>query len=104
MPTGRTPAAVPPTIERRAAALRELIEKYDYQYYVLDQPSVSDAEYDVRLDAGPGGFGTGRVWLRVDVDVPERTGAGAALVLNVASTLTALPSLSTAPSPMLIRK
>jgi DNA ligase (NAD+) len=28
------------------AALRELIEQYDYHYYVLDQPSVSDAEYD----------------------------------------------------------
>ncbi|MGE5170794.1 MAG: NAD-dependent DNA ligase LigA [Rudaea sp.] len=27
-------------------ALRELIEKYDHQYYVLDQPTVSDAEYD----------------------------------------------------------
>ena len=46
MATSRTSPAVPSTIERRAAALRELIEKYDYQYYVLDQPSVSDAEYD----------------------------------------------------------
>ena len=26
--------------------LRELLKKYEYEYYVLNQPSVSDAEYD----------------------------------------------------------
>jgi DNA ligase (NAD+) len=31
---------------QRVAELRELIERYDYQYYVLDQPQVPDAEYD----------------------------------------------------------
>jgi DNA ligase (NAD+) len=31
---------------RRVAALRELIDQYDYRYYVLDDPSVPDAEYD----------------------------------------------------------
>jgi DNA ligase (NAD+) len=31
---------------RRIAALRELIDQYDYRYYVLDDPSVPDAEYD----------------------------------------------------------
>ena len=31
---------------RRVAELRELIEQYDYRYYVLDDPSVPDAEYD----------------------------------------------------------
>jgi DNA ligase (NAD+) len=31
---------------RRIADLRQLIGKYDYQYYVLDEPSVVDAEYD----------------------------------------------------------
>ena len=31
---------------KRAAELRELINKYDYYYYVLDRPLVSDAEYD----------------------------------------------------------
>jgi DNA ligase (NAD+) len=35
----------PPT-RRRVAELRELIEQYDYRYYVLDDPSVPDAEYD----------------------------------------------------------
>ncbi|HEY1724313.1 MAG TPA: NAD-dependent DNA ligase LigA [Steroidobacteraceae bacterium] len=31
---------------RRAAELRELIGQHDYRYYVLDDPSVSDANYD----------------------------------------------------------
>ncbi|HEX4375928.1 MAG TPA: NAD-dependent DNA ligase LigA [Steroidobacteraceae bacterium] len=31
---------------RRAAELRQLIGHYDYQYYVLDDPTVGDAEYD----------------------------------------------------------
>ena len=31
---------------RACAELRELIEQYDYSYYVLDHPSVPDAEYD----------------------------------------------------------
>ena len=30
----------------RAAALRERIEQANYEYYVLDSPSLSDAEYD----------------------------------------------------------
>jgi hypothetical protein len=31
---------------RRAAHLRREINKHDYRYYVLDAPSISDAEYD----------------------------------------------------------
>ncbi len=31
---------------RRARELRDLINKYDYHYYVLDRPIVSDQEYD----------------------------------------------------------
>ncbi|MBP8283522.1 MAG: NAD-dependent DNA ligase LigA, partial [Chromatiaceae bacterium] len=30
----------------RAEALRQLIDYHDYQYYVLDDPEVPDAEYD----------------------------------------------------------
>lgn len=33
-------------IERRIEELRELIRKYDYAYYVISQPLVSDYEYD----------------------------------------------------------
>ncbi|MEB2336373.1 MAG: NAD-dependent DNA ligase LigA [Burkholderiales bacterium] len=34
------------TASARAAKLRELLARYDYEYYVLDAPSVPDAEYD----------------------------------------------------------
>jgi len=34
------------TPRQRAARLRELIGRYDHEYYVLDAPSVPDAEYD----------------------------------------------------------
>src|SRR5690625_1311907 len=33
----------------RVQELRELLEKYGYEYYVLDQPTVPDAEYDALL-------------------------------------------------------
>ena len=33
-------------IGRRLAELRELIRHYEYRYYVLDSPEISDAEYD----------------------------------------------------------
>ena len=38
--------AVPAAAQKRAAALREAIETHDHNYYVLDAPTVSDAEYD----------------------------------------------------------
>jgi DNA ligase (NAD+) len=31
---------------KRAAQLRELLDRYNYEYHVLDKPSVSDAEWD----------------------------------------------------------
>lgn len=34
------------TPESRIQQLRELINRYDYEYYVLDAPSVPDSEYD----------------------------------------------------------
>ena len=33
-------------VEKRLAGLREQIERYNYQYYVLDEPQVPDSEYD----------------------------------------------------------
>ena len=36
----------PPEARARAAALREDIERHNYAYYVLDAPTVPDAEYD----------------------------------------------------------
>ncbi len=46
MPAARTPSAVPAPVARRAAALREQIETHNRNYYVLDRPTISDAEYD----------------------------------------------------------
>ena len=34
------------TVESQIAALRQQLEDFNYQYYVLDNPSVPDAEYD----------------------------------------------------------
>src|SRR5690349_18684625 len=39
-------SAAPASAVKRAQALRDEIEAHDYRYYVLDAPSVSDAEYD----------------------------------------------------------
>jgi len=38
--------AVPRSVAARAAALREAIERANYDYYVLDAPTLPDAEYD----------------------------------------------------------
>lgn len=40
-----TPAA-PPELAARAAELRETLERAAHEYYVLDAPTLSDAEYD----------------------------------------------------------
>jgi len=37
---------VPPALKARIRLLREDIERHNYQYYALDQPLISDAEYD----------------------------------------------------------
>ena len=34
---------------KRAVRLRELLNRYSYEYHVLDTPSVDDAEYDTLL-------------------------------------------------------
>ena len=46
MPAARPPIAVPASIAKRAAALRDAIEIHNRNYYVLDQTTISDAEYD----------------------------------------------------------
>ena len=35
-----------PEVEREVEQLRSQLEVWNYQYYVLDQPTVPDAEYD----------------------------------------------------------
>src|SRR5919199_1362630 len=39
-----------PTPEKRAAELRRVIEYHNHRYYVLDDPEISDAEYDDLLN------------------------------------------------------
>jgi DNA ligase (NAD+) len=37
-------------VEKRAAELRELVEHHNYRYHALDDPEISDAEYDRLYD------------------------------------------------------
>jgi DNA ligase (NAD+) len=39
-------SSVPGKTAKRAAELRALLDRYNYEYYVLDAPSVSDAQWD----------------------------------------------------------
>ena len=39
-------------LARRARELRELIENHNYRYYVLDDPAVSDAQFDALMRLG----------------------------------------------------
>lgn len=39
-------SGAPEAARRRAAELREQLHEHNYRYYVLDEPSISDAEYD----------------------------------------------------------
>jgi len=36
-------------IRKRVEKLREEIEYHNYRYYVLDQPEITDAEYDLLM-------------------------------------------------------
>ena len=46
MPAAKPFSRVPAAVAGRAAALREAIKTHDRNYYELDQPTISDAEYD----------------------------------------------------------
>lgn len=37
-------------VRRRVDELRDLLDRWNYQYYILDHPSVSDAEYDEAMN------------------------------------------------------
>ncbi|MBI4354162.1 MAG: NAD-dependent DNA ligase LigA [Candidatus Omnitrophica bacterium] len=45
----RSSRAVPETIRKQVEKLREQLRHHDYRYYVLNQPEISDAEYDTLL-------------------------------------------------------
>ena len=40
---------VPEAAARRAAALRDELDDHNYRYFVLDDPSVADAEFDALM-------------------------------------------------------
>ena len=40
----------PMSLERRVETLRRAIERHNYDYFVLDNPSATDAEYDALLN------------------------------------------------------
>src|SRR6056297_527208 len=42
-------SGVDPKTEERAAYLRKELHRHNYRYYVLDDPEISDAEYDRML-------------------------------------------------------
>jgi DNA ligase (NAD+) len=42
-------ASAAPTIESRIEELREQIRHHEYRYYVLDDPEISDAEFDILM-------------------------------------------------------
>lgn len=42
-------ASIPPEVRARVEELRRLIHRYNYEYYVLNAPTVSDAEYDALM-------------------------------------------------------
>ena len=46
MPAAKRSQDAPQAAVSRAAALRKAIAGHDHSYYVLDQPTISDAEYD----------------------------------------------------------
>ena len=49
MPADTPPAPVPAAARHRAAELRREITLHEHRYYVLDQPAISDAEFDALL-------------------------------------------------------
>src|SRR3569832_1120864 len=49
MSKARATGSVPDKIVCRAAALRERIHHHNYRYYALDDPEISDAEFDALM-------------------------------------------------------
>ena len=66
--------AAPPSAVKRAAELRELLGRAQYEYYVLDRPALSDTEYD-RLFRELQALETANPALRTPDSPTQRVGA-----------------------------
>jgi DNA ligase (NAD+) len=67
-------AAAPVQARKRAAELRELLDGYNYHYYVLDEPQIPDAEYD-RLLRELAGIEASHADLQLPESPTQRVGA-----------------------------
>ena len=79
----------------RAAELRELLDRYNYHYYVLDEPLVPDAEYD-RLLRELGELETQFPALLVPESPTQRVGAAPARAFRSVAHATPMLSLDNA--------
>src|SRR3954453_21927385 len=86
-------ASTPP--ERRAAELRSLLHQASYEYYVLDRPALSDAEYD-RLFRELQGIEREHPELRTPDSPTQRVGAEPASALAKHTHLVPMISLGNA--------
>ena len=92
-----TPPA-PPELAARAAELREALERASHEYYVLDAPTLSDAEYD-RLFRELRQIETEHPELRTPDSPTQRVGAEPASKLEKTEHLAPMLSLDNAFSP-----
>jgi len=102
---GTTPVFLSPmagsSISERARRLRAEIEHHNYRYYVLDDPEISDAEYD-RLSGNSVALETAHSGLLTPDSQPSASGAAAGPVcVGGAQGADALPQQRIFPKTML---
>jgi len=82
-------------VRKRAAELRDLLDGYNYHYYVLDEPQIPDAEYD-RLLRELAGLETAHADLQIPESPTQRVGATPASHFDQAAHATPMLSLDNA--------
>jgi len=95
---GGPPAEVPPApvqARERATELAQLIDEAQYRYYVLDQPTISDAEYD-RLMRELEGLETDYPELRTPSSPTQRVGGTYSTLFTAVDHLERMLSLDNA--------
>jgi DNA ligase (NAD+) len=69
------PAGIKPEIVNRVKQLRQSLHRHNYRYYVLDDPEISDVEYDKMM----------RELVGLESDWPELTSPDSPLRPNAES-------------------